>query len=55
MHELIKEIYLYLPVKNTDDYKNKYWTTIKVLFGDLFLEKKNTKISPIKKRRLSNN
>ena len=55
MQELFKEIPLYLPVKNPDDYKNKYPTTINPLGGYWFIENINTNLPSIKKRQLINN
>ena len=47
--ELLKTIPKSLPPKSPNDYQGKYQTTIKAVVGGWFLEKANSKITPIKR------
>ena len=49
MNDLFKTIPKSLPPKSPNDYQGKYQTTIKAVVGGWFLDKANSKITPIKR------
>ena len=50
MKQLFKMIPTSLPPKNIGDYRTEYQTTIKAIGGELYINKMNTKLTPIKRR-----
>ena len=44
---------LSITIRNPEDYKNKYLTTKKVVGGDWFIENMDSRLPPIKRRRLN--